>query len=93
MFSDSLDLLFRHARSDTGGSKRCAQFLLSLWKGDFFKADLQDLLYTDTEFNQAILRAFYYLHERYHQLSTHIDREQMLPIIDAWGDDFRVKNH
>ena len=35
------------AARDTSGSRRIAQFLLSLWDGTHFKADLQDLLCLD----------------------------------------------
>ena len=90
-FLDSLELLMEHARSDTGGSRRCAQFLLSLWNGDFFKADIQDLLYTDAEINQAMLCVFYHLHGGLCQLYTFVSKEQMAPIIEAWGDVFMVK--
>jgi len=91
MFDDPLKLLFRHARSDTGGSQRCAQFLLGLWNGTLFKADIQDLLYTDIDINRAMLCVLYHLHGGFHQLNTYVSKEQITPIIDTWGDAFRVK--
>ena len=59
---DALELLLRQARSDTGGSKRCAMFLLSLWNGCFFKADLQDVLYNDRETFSAMIEVLNYLY-------------------------------
>ena len=91
IFKNSLRLLFRHAQSDTGGSKRCAQFLLGLWNGTLFKADIQDLLYTDIDINRAMLCVLYHLHGGFHQLNTYVSKEQITPIIDTWGDAFRVK--
>jgi hypothetical protein len=52
---DALETLFHHARGDTGGSKRCATFLLSLWNGDNFKADLQEILYNDSDIFHSMM--------------------------------------
>ena len=52
---DALTLLIEHANQDHGGSARCAMFLLSLWDGATYKADLQDLLYNDSNVFQAMM--------------------------------------
>ena len=44
---DALDRLLDSAYGDTGGSRRAAEFLLSLWNGARFTANLQELLYVD----------------------------------------------
>lgn len=90
-FEKHLKHLLTHARQDHGGSRRCAAFLLSLWNGDNFKADLQELLYTDGDTHRAIINVFHHIHATGNQLYTYVTQEQMDPIIEAWGDVFRVK--
>jgi hypothetical protein len=46
--TDRLERLLRIARDDTGGFRRVVQILLSLWNGDQYRADLQELLYLDS---------------------------------------------
>lgn len=80
--------LLDHAIGDYGGAKRCAMFLLSLWDGDTFKADLQDLLYNDFEiFNDMIivLEGLAYTNT---QLDSFLSDDQMKPIIEIWGKAF-----
>jgi len=88
-FEGALGLLLRHARHDTGGSRRCASFLLSLWNGGNFKADLQELLYIDRDIHEAMLIVFSHLFDTRNQLSTYVTQEQIDPIIDVWGNVFR----
>jgi len=91
LFDESLNLILRQAAGDTGGSKRCAAFLLSLWNGSYFKVDLQDLLYIDTDLHEAMLRIFNHLHITRNQLATYVTKQQIEPIVDMWGETFRVK--
>lgn len=35
--NNSITMLLKHAAGDSGGSKRCAMFLLSLWSGERMK--------------------------------------------------------
>lgn len=83
--------LLRYARGDTGGSRRAAQFLLSLWNGDIFKADLQELLYVDPELFEKMHTLLGLLYKSNSQLSTWVSQEEMNPIIEIWGDAFRKK--
>ena len=92
-FFDALELLFQHAKSDTGGSRRCAAFLLSLWDGNEFKVDLQALLYIDTAIHEAMIIVFRHLHVSNNQLYTYVNQAQMAPVIDVWGEVFRYPNH
>lgn len=84
----SLDLLLQQARQDHGGSHRAAQFLLSLWNGNHYKADLQALLYNDGESFQAMIDVLTILHREGNQLYTYVTEDQMKPIIAAWGKSF-----
>jgi hypothetical protein len=52
---EALTILLDQAAGDTGGSSRCAMFLLSLWDGGTYKADLQGLLYNDQKTFVAML--------------------------------------
>ncbi len=84
----ALERLLDSAYSDTGGSRRAAQFLLSLWNGARYKADLQELLYVDqAHFSdmEKVLQALYQLNA---QLDTFVTEDQMKPIIEIWGQTF-----
>ena len=84
----ALKLLLAHASGDTGGSRRCAAFLLSLWDGDVYKADLQELLYIDANIHNAMLLVFHHLHETSHQLDIYVTEQQMKPVVAMWGRVF-----
>lgn len=88
--SFDLENLLYHARQDTGGSRRVAQFLLSLWNGDNFRADLQAVMYIDADLFNDMLALWHYLHQTNQQLSSLVTQEQMQPIIDAWGEIFKI---
>lgn len=90
-FKDALALLFKHVRTDTGGGRRCAMFLLSLWNGDEFKADLQALMYTDPKIFAAMARVFQTLYQRNQQLESVVTEDQIKPIYELWGDTLRKK--
>jgi hypothetical protein len=84
----ALERLLDSAYSDTGGSRRAAQFLLSLWNGSRFKADLQELLYVDQApfaDMQTVLQTLYQLNA---QLDTFVNEDQMKPIVENWGQTF-----
>ena len=87
---DALEKLLGHARGDTGGSRRCAMFLLSLWNGDHFKADLQDLLYNDPAIFRAMVDLLTYLYEHNLQLDSLVSSAEIAPVIAIWGDTFRA---
>jgi hypothetical protein len=85
---DALDRLLDNAYGDTGGSRRAAEFLLSLWNGARFTANLQELLYVDkAQFTdmQTVLQALY---QSKAQLDTFVTEEQMKPVIEDWGKTF-----
>jgi hypothetical protein len=87
----ALERLLESACRDTGGSRRAAQFLLSLWNGARYKVDLQELLYVES--NQfvdilTVLQEFYRLDA---QLDTFVNEDQMKPIIEMWGETFEKK--
>ena len=86
---NAIKLLLSHAASDTGGSRRCAAFLLSLWNGDVYKADLQELLYVDVDIHQAMMNVFQLLYGTNNQLDTYLTEQDMTPVIAQWGDVFR----
>jgi len=79
-----LKQLLRIAHGYSGGSRRIASVLLSLWSGDSFKCDLQDLLYLDSNRLQQILTLIAYLHERGLQLDCLVSQEEMNPILDRY---------
>lgn len=87
-FKKSLELLLKHTRTDTGGGRRCAMFLLSLWNGDDYKADLQALMYTDPDTFEAmayVLNALYYSNGK---LDSYLAEAEIKPVIDLWADTF-----
>ena len=77
--------LLRIAQGDSGGSRRIASVLLSLWSGDSFQCDLQGLLCLDGNRLQQILMLIVYLHQQGLQLDCLVSEEEMNPIIDIWG--------
>lgn len=88
-FNNSIAILLNHAFGDSGGSKRCAMFLLSLWAGDEFKADLQGLLYNDAEIFSSMIFVLQYLYDTNSQLDNFVSGERMRPVIDIWGAVFK----
>jgi len=88
---EAIQEILSHAYGDTGGSKRCAAFILSLWDGGKYKCDLQDLLYTDSSVHHQFLMVMDFLHKTNNQLYTYVDESQVKPIIEAWGDVFLVE--
>lgn len=86
----ALQLLLKHARTDTGGGRRCAMLLLSLWNGDNFKADLQALLYTDPDIFEAMIYVFHTLYYSNTQLDSHLAEEEIKPIYELWGETLRT---
>lgn len=77
-----LKQLLRIAQGYSGGSRRIASVLLSLWNGGSFKCDLQELLYLDRDWLQQILTLTAYLHEQGLQLDCLVSQEEMNPILD-----------
>ncbi len=84
----ALELLLRHGRNDYGGARRCAMFLLSLWNGDTFKADLQELMYCDNDIFAAMIRLYQYLYASNQQLDSLVAEDRIKPVIAAWGAAF-----
>ncbi len=91
MTNDALDRLMKHAYADTGGSMRVAQFLLSLWNGYNFKVDMQELLYTDSSVFSDMVELLQYLKRQNMQLSDLVSQSEIDPVIDSWGEKFRLK--
>ncbi len=87
--NNSITMLLKHAAGDSGGSKRCAMFLLSLWSGEEFKADLQELLYNDAEIFSSMIFVLQYLYDTNSQLDSFVSGEKIKPVIDVWGPVFR----
>jgi len=81
----AIKLLLRHAPNDYGGARRCAMFLLSLWDGDTYKADLQELMYCDNEIFAAMISLFQYLFASNQQLDSIVSESQIKPVIEMWG--------
>jgi hypothetical protein len=79
-----------HHASDTGSSERCAMFLLSLWNGYHFKADMQERLYVDRGIFSDMLEVLRYLHEHNYQLDSLIGEAEIKPVIEGWGDVFHA---
>tara|TARA_A100001391_G_scaffold120503_1_gene82048 strand:- start:2223 stop:2519 length:297 start_codon:yes stop_codon:yes gene_type:complete len=86
---DALERLLSMAESDTGGSRRAASFLLSLWNGSNFKADLQELLYIDDPAHSDMIQVFHHLYVNNQQLESLVSEAEMKPILCAWGNVFK----
>ena len=76
--------LLRIAQGYSGGSRRIASVLLSLWSGDSFKCDLQDLLYLDGDRLRQILTLIAYLHQHGLQLDCLVSQEEINPILERY---------
>ena len=72
------------AQGYSGGSRRIASVLLSLWSGDSFKCDLQDLLYLDGDRLRQILTLIAYLHQHGLQLDCLVSQEEINPILERY---------
>lgn len=86
---DALERLLSVANGDTGGSRRAASFLLSLWNGSSFKADLQDLLCLDEPGHSDMIHVVQHLYTNNLQLDSLVSEAEMLPIIRDWGNVFK----
>ena len=58
-------------------------FVLSLWDGDTFKADLQALMYCDNDMFAIMMRVYQYLYASNQQLDSLVSEDQIKPVIDA----------
>ncbi len=85
---DALNSLRQSAYGDTGGGRRAAQFLLSLWNGAKFKANLQELLYVDKDQFEQMQMVVSELYNAKEQLDVYVTENQMKPVIDEWGKTF-----
>jgi len=79
-----IEQLLSIAQGDSGGSRRIASVLLSLWCGDSFPCDLQALLYLDGDWLRQILGLIAYLHQHGLQLDCLVSQEEMNPILDRY---------
>ena len=86
---DALERLIKQAEGDTGGSRRAAQFLLSLWNGDNYQADLQALLYVDSDMHRDMVEVFTYLYTNNCQLESLVTEADIRAVISSWGPVFR----
>ena len=86
---EALTILLDQAVQDHGGSSRCAMFLLSLWDGGTYKANLQELLYNDRKTFIAMLTTLKIFYDNNEQLDSYVTKKQMNPVIQAWGKAFR----
>jgi len=84
-----LSRLLEIANKDTGSSSRVAQFLLSLWNGNRYRADIQDLLYIDKEIFDDMIFVLNDLYRSGNQLDTFMNESDIKPVIDFWGDCYR----
>ena len=87
-FEMALNLLLDYASHDTGGSRRAAGFLLSLWNGGTFHYNFQDVLYVDQTLFDAVQLVMNYIYLSGNQLYTYVSEQQMAPILDRWGNVF-----
>jgi hypothetical protein len=86
---DGLEHLLSIAKTDTGGGHRCAMFLLSLWNGYEFPADMQELLYVDDAIFGEMIEVLRYLHANNLQLDSLVSQSEIDPILAMWGDVLR----
>lgn len=88
----TVNRLLEIAAGDTGGSKRVAQFLLSLWNGDRYRADLQEVMYIDGDLFRDMIALWSYLYTHNLQLESIVTEEEITPVIRMWGDAFKVES-
>lgn len=91
-FFTATSYLLHVGRGDTGGATRVAQFLLSHWDGDSYKASLSDLLYIDRELFDSMMCVTRYLKDTGNYLYTYVTQQEIDPVIEMWGASFRVKH-
>lgn len=81
--------LLEIAGRNSGGSRRVASVLLSLWSGDAFRCDLQSLLYLEGNLLHQILLLISYLHQHGLQLDCVVSQAEMNSILEIWGNDLQ----
>ncbi len=86
----TVNRLLEIAAGDTGGSKRVAQFLLSLWNGDRYRADLQEVMYIDGDLFRDMIALWSYLYTRNLQLESIVTQEEIAPVVKMWGNTIHV---
>ena len=89
-FVHSLAYLLKTAGGDSGGARRAAQFMLSLWDGSKYRADLQECLYCEMEMHKAMLWVWHGLYATSSQLDSYVTFEEVEPILDMWGIEFEL---
>jgi hypothetical protein len=86
--TSAIGRLLENAYRDTGASRRAAQFLLSLWNGQRYKANLQELLYVDAGLFSDMQTVLHELYGKNAQLDTYVTEDRMRPVIELWGSAF-----
>jgi len=84
---NALTMLVRIGEGDSGGSGRCAKFLLSLWDGSSYHVDLQDMMYVDDDVFSAMMMIYQHLHGNNLQLDALISQDEMSGVLGMWGKD------
>jgi hypothetical protein len=59
---------------------------LSLWNGYDYRADLQNLIYVDSNLFQDMLTLWTYLYQHNLQLESIVTKEDIAPVIRAWRE-------
>jgi hypothetical protein len=86
----AVNKLLSVATGDTGGSRRVAQFLLSLWNGEQYRADLQAVMYIEDELFSDMVSLWSHLHTNNLQLESIVSDRQMAPVIAQWGSAVKI---
>jgi hypothetical protein len=77
--------LYQIARGDTGGGRAASALLLSLWNNNYV-ANLRDVICSlDIDNTEAAIALLATLGPGHH-LERYLTQEQIIEIIDVWGD-------
>lgn len=88
LFRDTVLQVMHYAMGTSGGSRRCAEFILSLYDGRLYRCDLQELLYIDVPIHRKMTLVFEYLYYANQQLADHVCAEDIAIVVDLWGLEF-----
>ena len=81
---EAIARLYTHATREPSGSYVCANYLLSLWKGNIYKMDLQNMMMVDRETFIDMVVVLRYLFNHGQSITSILTEDEMAVVREKW---------
>ncbi|KPK52092.1 MAG: hypothetical protein AMS22_09810 [Thiotrichales bacterium SG8_50] len=82
---EAIARLYTHATREPSGSYVCANYLLSLWKGNIYKMDLQNMMMVDRETFIDMVVVLRYLFNHGQSITSILSEDEMAVVQEQWA--------